>query len=193
MSLLPTELFSDITNFLPNDDITDLMLLSKNFNSLVTPRLQKIDQEMATMNQTIETFMPVPMPDSADLTDEWISQLNLKKFEPIGSQAKRRMREVFRHPDDLLCCLQNAEMGVGSLDKLQKGMSLERFDDATFLRILGALVGTPKFRQEYNISYNFFASSKFMYYISCLHLNACKAMPVHGLILFGDVLKIWSF
>ncbi|KAI1697112.1 hypothetical protein DdX_18675 [Ditylenchus destructor] len=85
MSSLPNEIFFDISNFLPNDDITDLMLMSRTFNALVTPRLQKINQEMTTMNQSIESFMPTPAPHHTD--NDWIAQLNLKKFEPIGSEA----------------------------------------------------------------------------------------------------------
>ncbi|KAI1706846.1 hypothetical protein Ddc_15113 [Ditylenchus destructor] len=85
MSSLPNEIFSDVTNFLPNDDITDLMLMSKTFNALVTPRLKKINQEMSTMDQSIKSFMPSPAPDPTDC--KWISQLNLKRFEPIGSEA----------------------------------------------------------------------------------------------------------
>ncbi|KAI1731120.1 hypothetical protein Ddc_03849 [Ditylenchus destructor] len=67
MSFLPNEIFLDMTNFLPNNDITDLMLLSRKFNAFVTPRLQKIDQEMATMNQTIESLMPSPAPNFYDI------------------------------------------------------------------------------------------------------------------------------
>ncbi|KAI1699931.1 hypothetical protein DdX_17024 [Ditylenchus destructor] len=150
MSFLPNEIFYDITNFLPNDDITDQMLLSRNFNALVTPRLQKIDQEMTTMNQSIESFMPSPAP--AD--NEWIFQLNLKRFEPIGSEAKQRMKTVLENRDDVRDCLLNIEksdMRSTLLPKLKERMSLERFDDPTFLRILGALIAQPKFRQEYNV------------------------------------------
>ncbi|KAI1703441.1 hypothetical protein Ddc_16549 [Ditylenchus destructor] len=86
MFYLPNEVLSVITKFLPNDDVIDLMLLSRNFNALVTPRLREIDQEMSNMNQSIESFMPMPAPDETD--NVWISQLNLKKFEPIGSNVR---------------------------------------------------------------------------------------------------------
>ncbi|KAI1701405.1 hypothetical protein Ddc_17629 [Ditylenchus destructor] len=193
MTSLLNEIFSNITNFLPNNDITDLMLLSRKFNVLVTPRLQKIDQKMGTMKQSILSFMPLPESDPAD--HKWISQLELKRFKPIGSNAKRRMMKVFQHPDDVLCCLQNAKMCMGTLDMIQKGMSLERFDDTTFIRILGTLVAMPKFRQEYNISYNFYARSNFKYYIHNLYyLNwGWKVKPDHGLGSFDDVIEIWSF
>ncbi|KAI1700966.1 UDP-glucoronosyl and UDP-glucosyl transferase domain-containing protein [Ditylenchus destructor] len=150
MSFLPNEIVYDITNFLPNDDITDQMLMSRNFNVLVTPRLKKIDQEMTTMNQSIESFMPSPAP--AD--NEWIPQLNLKRFEPIGSEAKKRMKKVFENRTDIIDCLfkiNNPDMRSTLLPRLKKEMSLERFDDPTFLRILGALIAQPKFRQEYNV------------------------------------------
>ncbi|KAI1700949.1 hypothetical protein DdX_16387 [Ditylenchus destructor] len=88
MSSLPNEILYNISNFLPNDDITDLMLMSRNFNALVTLRLKKIDQEMATMNQSIKSNVP-GSPESV-----WISQLNLKRYEPIGSKAKKRMNDV---------------------------------------------------------------------------------------------------
>ncbi|KAI1695374.1 hypothetical protein Ddc_21273 [Ditylenchus destructor] len=146
MSSLPNEIFYNITNFLPNDDITDLMLLSRKFNALVTPRLKKIGEEMTTMNQSIESFMPMPEPTD----DEWISQLNLKRFEPIGSVAKNRIKELFEK-EDFMSSMQVEYRNV-SLLRFRKTMSLERFNVATFLRILGALVSTPKFRQEYNVT-----------------------------------------
>ncbi|KAI1699936.1 hypothetical protein DdX_17029 [Ditylenchus destructor] len=153
MSSLPNEIFSDMTKFLPNDDITDLMHMSRKFNALVTPRLKKIDQEMTTMNQSIKSFMASTVTDD---DDEWISQLNLKRFEPIGSKAKKAMKEVFAKVDDLKClCDGSMALGHDTLDRFKEGMSLERFDDATFLRILGALVATPKFRQEYNVPFEF--------------------------------------
>ncbi|KAI1701658.1 f-box-like domain-containing protein [Ditylenchus destructor] len=139
MSSLPNEIFCDIANFLPNDDITDLMLTSRTFNSLVTPRLRKIDQEMATLNQSIKS--PV-----REVTDcEWISQMNLKRFEPIGSAAKKRMKQVFE-------ILGNRRESNDDILRFKEGMSLERFGDATFLRILNALLSKPEFRREYNIS-----------------------------------------
>ncbi|KAI1697116.1 hypothetical protein DdX_18679 [Ditylenchus destructor] len=150
MSSLPNEIFSDITNFLPNDDVTDLMLMSRTFNALVTPRLQKIDQEMATMNQSIKSFMPTPAPEPSD--SEWIAQLNLKRFEPIGSAAKKRMKETFEHEREFLYLLRDATLDIGMLDGFKERMSLERFDDATFLRILGALVAIPKYQEEYKIT-----------------------------------------
>ncbi|KAI1707488.1 hypothetical protein Ddc_14773 [Ditylenchus destructor] len=138
MSALPNEIFSDMTKFLPNDDITDLMLMSRTFNALVTPRLQKINQDLTTMNQSIKS----PVPEIND--DKWIAQLNLKRFEPIGSVTKKRAKNAFER-------FRNGEMKVDEM-ALKERMSLERFDDVTFLRILAALVATPKFREEYNIS-----------------------------------------
>ncbi|KAI1699567.1 hypothetical protein Ddc_18511 [Ditylenchus destructor] len=89
MSSLPNEISFDITNFLPNDDITDLMLMSRKFNAFVTPRLKKINEDRATMNQSIKS----PVPEIND--DKWIAQQDLKKFEPIGSVAKKQMKAVF--------------------------------------------------------------------------------------------------
>ncbi|KAI1700950.1 hypothetical protein DdX_16388 [Ditylenchus destructor] len=138
MSFLPNEIFCDVANFLPNNDVTDLMLTSRTFNSLVTPRLKKIDQEMSTMNQSIKS--PV-----REVTDcEWISQMNLKRFEPIGSAAKERMRDAFE-------VLRNRESNNDIL-RFKERMSLERFGDATYLRILNALLSKAEFRQEYEIS-----------------------------------------
>ncbi|KAI1700955.1 hypothetical protein DdX_16394 [Ditylenchus destructor] len=139
MSHPPSEVLSVITNFLPNDDITDLMLMSKTFNAHVTPRLRKIDEEMSIVNQSIESFMPSPPPET---DDEWISQLNLKQFEPIGSVAKRRVKQLFadcqfvRKFDEIGTRM---ELDVRTLDRLKKAMSLERFDNETYLRILFAL------------------------------------------------------
>ncbi|KAI1713349.1 hypothetical protein Ddc_12004 [Ditylenchus destructor] len=101
MSALPNEISFDITNFLPNDDVTDLMLVSRNFNALVTPRLQKINE------------------------------------------AKKRMKDIFQ---------SLSGYRYESLVRVKERMSLERFDDATFLHILSALLSKPEFRQEYNIS-----------------------------------------
>ncbi|KAI1697120.1 hypothetical protein DdX_18683 [Ditylenchus destructor] len=160
MSSLPNEIFSDITKFLPNDDITDQMLMSRTFNALVTPRLQKIKQEMATMNQFIKSFMPTPEPSDS----EWISQLNLKRFEPIGSAAKKRMKDAFKDEEEILNHLRNPTLGNGMLDGLKARMSLERFDDRTFLRILGSLVSEPKFREENNISKS---TGRVINYLAC--------------------------
>ncbi|KAI1700814.1 macrophage migration inhibitory factor (MIF) domain-containing protein [Ditylenchus destructor] len=74
MFSLPNEIFSDITNFLPNDDITDLMLVEK---------LQRSCDSAFAKNQS----------------GEWIVQLNLKKFEPIGSEAKKRMKKAFENEE----------------------------------------------------------------------------------------------
>ncbi|KAI1707503.1 hypothetical protein Ddc_14788 [Ditylenchus destructor] len=183
MSSLPNEIFYDIVNFLPNDDITDLMLTSKTFNSFVTPRLQNINEEMATMNQTIESFMPMPAPEPTDCV--WISKLNLKRFEPIGSKAKRRFTEVFETDFPNFVRQLSLIMGLGSgicdeekVNKYKERMSLERFDNATFVRILAALVSVPKFRQEYNIAHK-------------------SAYRIHVVIKFhdkfDDVGRIWSF
>ncbi|KAI1713256.1 hypothetical protein Ddc_12016 [Ditylenchus destructor] len=153
MSSLPNEIFSDITNFLPNDDITDQMLMSRTFNALVTPRLQKIDQEMATMNQSIEyeeIIAPNPI-DDVCCCFRCLAALNLKRFEPIGSEAKKRMKEVFENQTEFLYLLSIATLDTGMLDGIKTGMSLERFDDETFLRILSVLVSVPKFCEEHKI------------------------------------------
>ncbi|KAI1703446.1 hypothetical protein Ddc_16554 [Ditylenchus destructor] len=152
MSYLPNEIVSVITNFLPNDDITDLMVMSRNFNAFVTPRLKKIDQEMSTMNQSIKSFMPSPEPSPFD--HDWIRQLNLNKFEPIGSVAKKRMKEFFEDnaENDFLNWVRGVgDLGQISLEKCKKRTSLERFNNPTFLRVLCALISRPKFRQEYKI------------------------------------------
>ncbi|KAI1700822.1 hypothetical protein Ddc_17931 [Ditylenchus destructor] len=151
MSSLPNDIFYNVTNFLPNDDITDLMLLSRTFNALVTSRLQKIDQEMATMDQSVKSFIPSTAPVSTD--NKWNVQLYLKRFEPIGSPAKKRMKKVFENQTAFLYRLRYATLNIGMLDDLKERMSLERFDDSTFMRILKALLTVPKFREEYNISY----------------------------------------
>ncbi|KAI1703444.1 hypothetical protein Ddc_16552 [Ditylenchus destructor] len=187
MSSLPNEIFYDITNFLPYDDITDLMHLSRKFNALVTPRLKKIGEEMATMNQSIESFMPEPVP-----TDyEWISQLNLKRFEPIGSVAKKRMKEFFEDnaENDFLNWQArrrkvSLELRQISLEKCKKRTSLERFDNPTFLRILSALVSKPKFRQEYKIPQDLAGSINFF----------CKyRLWISFGQTFLDLDRIWSF
>ncbi|KAI1700942.1 hypothetical protein DdX_16379 [Ditylenchus destructor] len=181
MSSLPNEIFYNITNFLPNDDITDLMLMSRNFNAHVTPRLKKIDEEMATVNQTIESFMPSPTPEATD--NEWISQLNLKRFEPIGSEAKKLMKEVFTRIEEFDISFDNVESRLTVNIELKKRMSLERFDDETFLRILWALLAQPKFRQEYNVSLEF----------ACFLTTPAGHNNHFGDDRFDDVLRIWSF
>ncbi|KAI1699516.1 hypothetical protein DdX_17268 [Ditylenchus destructor] len=201
MSSLPNEIFYNVTKFLPNDDITDLMLLSKKFNVLVTPRLRKIDQEMATMDQSIDSFMPSPAPEHADR--EWISQLNLKRFEPIGSKAKKRMKQVFENEKDFQNFLVNVSshfrstshfriisgstaLGIAKLDSYKEIMSLERLDDLSFLQILGVLVAMPKFRQEYNISAKF---------ARCIHMEMVTIYSIlnntslHTQSIFGKFLK----
>ncbi|KAI1703830.1 hypothetical protein DdX_14669 [Ditylenchus destructor] len=183
MSPLPNEIVAVITNFLPNDDITDLMLLSRNFNALVTPRLEKFNQEMATMDQHIKSFMPIPAPDPTDC--EWISQLDLKRFEPIGSEAKKRMREVFeKEEDDLLNCLRRAGDWNAPLDTFKEAMSLERYDDATFLRILSALLSKPGFREEYNVSLDL---ARYIKFLCNLRLDVRYGRT------FRDVKRIWLF
>ncbi|KAI1697119.1 hypothetical protein DdX_18682 [Ditylenchus destructor] len=163
MSSLPNEIFSDITNFLPNDDITDLMLMSRTFNTLVTPRLQKIH--------------------------EWISQLNLKRFEPIGSAAKKRMKDMFENEEEFRNHLSSATIGcdIGMLDEILDGlkerMSLERFDNLTFLCILSALVSVPKFREEYNIS----KSTGLI----CVHMASYEYN--RNFETCEDMLRIWKF
>ncbi|KAI1699521.1 hypothetical protein DdX_17274 [Ditylenchus destructor] len=165
MASLPNEIFYDMTNFLPNDDIIDLMLLSRNFNGLVAPRLRKIDQEMATMDQSVKSLFS---PSALHPGSEYISEQNLKRIEPVGSKAKKRMKEVFEDKKELQDCLGNATLNTGMLDGLKKRMSLERFGDATFLRILKALFTTPKFLQDYNISLN-------ISYICRLHIMQINA------------------
>ncbi|KAI1707487.1 hypothetical protein Ddc_14772 [Ditylenchus destructor] len=132
MSSLPNEMVSKITNFLPNSGITDLMLTSRNFNALVTPRLRKIDEGI--------------VPDPAH---EWVSQSNLKQYEPIGSAAKKRMRAVFeKDEDELLNCLRRPGYSKVPLQRFKEKMSLQRFDDAIFLRILSTLLLNPEFRKK---------------------------------------------
>ncbi|KAI1699569.1 hypothetical protein Ddc_18513 [Ditylenchus destructor] len=163
---LPSDIFYNVTNFLPNDDIADLMLLSKTFNVFVTPRLRKIDQEMAITNQSIKSFMPSPTPKRND--NKWVSQLNLKKFEPIDSVAKKAMKEVFFNDDDFKYLVSNT-MGITlhTFDQFKESLSLERFDDPTSLRILGALLATPNFRQEYNVPHKH--AYKFVQWLNLLH------------------------
>ncbi|KAI1701408.1 hypothetical protein Ddc_17632 [Ditylenchus destructor] len=199
MSSLPNEILSVLANFLPNDDITDLMLLSRNFNNLVTPRLKEIDQDMTTMEQHIESFMPAdaihlcdhhrqPGHDIHETDDnEWIPQLNLKQFEPIGSVAKKRAKEVFENEKNSVTKIleheeKDPQFAFDMLKRLKKGMSLERFGDISFLRILAALVSVPKFRQEYNISF-IWAKHFLMYLIVCLSLSES----------FVDVHRMWFF
>ncbi|KAI1700963.1 hypothetical protein DdX_16402 [Ditylenchus destructor] len=177
-SSLPNDIFYNVTNFLPNDDITDLMLMSRTVNALVTPRLRKLDEEMATLNQSIKSFMPIPPPET---DDEWISQLNLKKFEPVGSAAKKRMMDAFHKKNDSLRCNGFNYLDSGQFDRLKERMSLQRFNNLTFFGILGALVATPKFRQEYNISRNF------------AHSIACFVIQYCYFGVFNDVVRIWSF
>ncbi|KAI1701412.1 hypothetical protein Ddc_17636 [Ditylenchus destructor] len=155
MSYLLNEIFYDITKFLPNDDIADLMLLSRNFNALVTPRLKQIDKEMATMNQSIKSFISIKSFYLTGPGAKWITDLNLKRFEPIGSKAKKQMKRVLENEKEFLAFLRNATIDNGMLEKLKEKMSFERFDDRTFIGILDALVSTPKFRQDYNISLKF--------------------------------------
>ncbi|KAI1706749.1 hypothetical protein Ddc_15158 [Ditylenchus destructor] len=187
MSSLPSEIFYNITNFLPNDDITDLMFLSRNFNALVTPRLRKIDQEMATINQHFDSFLPSPAPET---DHEWISKLNLKRFEPIGSHAKKLMTKLMN--DGFLNCVRYSMGWMGEeerpelLEIAKRRMFLERFGDTTFIRIMGALVATPKFRKKYNVS-NRFADS--YHCILGFPLLLSTIYPAN----FDDVRRIWSF
>ncbi|KAI1703439.1 hypothetical protein Ddc_16547 [Ditylenchus destructor] len=185
MSYLPSEVVSVITKFLPNDDITDLMFLSRNFNALVTPRLREIDQEMATMNQSIESFMPMPAPDETD--SNWITQLNLQRFEPVGSEAKKRMKEVFKEDsreNAFLKCVRNAKDRNVSLHRFKQILSLERFDDPTFLRVLCVLLSRPKFCEEYNVMCSM---------AGYIHL-ICKHRLEHRYgQTFRDVELIWAF
>ncbi|KAI1707492.1 hypothetical protein Ddc_14777 [Ditylenchus destructor] len=97
---------------------------------------------MTTMNQSIKS------PVAGVTDDEWISQLNLKQFEPIGSQSKKRMREAF---EILHKSFETAPWNVNVV-RYKKRMSLGRFDDATFWRILKALLARPEFCHAYNVS-----------------------------------------
>ncbi|KAI1703833.1 hypothetical protein DdX_14672 [Ditylenchus destructor] len=182
MYFLPSEVLIIITNFLPNDGITDLMLLSRNFNALVTPRLKNIDQEMATMNQSITSFKPKLKPELSDC--EWIPQLNLERFEPIGFVAKRRMKEAFKRIEDaFLHCSHYAGERV-PLERFKERMSLERFKDATFLRIFSALVSRPKFREEYKIRLDM---SNYIHSVCEFVLETRYSETCH------DLKRIWSF
>ncbi|KAI1707495.1 hypothetical protein Ddc_14780 [Ditylenchus destructor] len=187
MSSIPNEVLSVITRFLADDHVADLILLSRNFNAHVTPRLKKIDEEMATMNQSIKSFTPFPAPDSTD--NEWISQLDLKRFLPIGSEAKKQMKKVFENYVDLRDSLgytENPDVRSRLLPILKKRMSLERFDDPTFLRIVGALIATPKFRQEYNVE----PLLTFLVSVYCVE----HAMThTYGYDTFHDVHQIMAF
>ncbi|KAI1692595.1 hypothetical protein DdX_21165 [Ditylenchus destructor] len=272
MSSLPNDIFYNITNFLPNDDITDLMLMSRNFNAHVTLRLKKIDQEMATMNQCIKSFMPNPVPkddcewipqlnlkrfepigsklyagrwndgqedgidDGMDVAagwkpavmiagpwkpsnwnasrwkrsnpemstmnqsiksftsspaptdNEWIPQLNLKRFEPIGSAAKNQMKKTFQDRNNFLSCFEHIRLEL--LDKFKKGLSLERFDDLTFLRILMAFVATPRFRQKY--SFSGLSALLITHHANCFREKYENFFgPFNE--TFDDVRRIWSF
>lgn len=62
------------------------------------------------------------------------------------------MKEVFEDEDNFLYFLRNATPENGMLVELKERMSLERFNDPTFVCILGTLVAVPKFRQDYDIS-----------------------------------------
>ncbi|KAI1700959.1 hypothetical protein DdX_16398 [Ditylenchus destructor] len=143
MSSLPNEIFYNISKFLPNDDITDLMLMSKKFNGLVTPRLQKIDQAKRRFTEVLEE-------DYKELAREIAPILGF--WNGICDQDK--------------------------VDKYKERMSLERFDNATFVRILAALVSLPKFRAEYN------SPKKLARYIR---------IAVRFDEAFEDVRRIWSF
>ncbi|KAI1699563.1 hypothetical protein Ddc_18507 [Ditylenchus destructor] len=136
---------------------------------------------MATVNQCIKSFIPKPAPKD---DSEWISQLNLKKFEPIGSKAKKAMKKVFANDVDFKClCNGSMVLGRDTFDRFKEGLSLERFDDATFLRILGALVATPKFRQDFNVPFEL--AHDFIYVcLSCLYENYFGS--------FDDVILIWQ-
>ncbi|KAI1703832.1 hypothetical protein DdX_14671 [Ditylenchus destructor] len=183
MFYLPNEVLSVITNFLSNDDITDLMLLSRNFNALVTPRLKNINQEMSARNLSIESFMPKPV----ETDNEWISQLDLKRFEPIGFKAKKQMKEFFEKvddDDDFLKCLRKAGDQNASLDRFKKIMSLERFNDPTFLRVLCTLISIPEFRVEYNVTWSL---------TSYIHFLCKQRLENRYSQTFRDVKRIWSF
>ncbi|KAI1695988.1 hypothetical protein DdX_16391 [Ditylenchus destructor] len=180
MCPFPTEVLSVITNFLPIDDITDLMLLSKQFSALAAPRLRPIDEEMATMNQSIKSFLPVG--------NEWISQLDFKRFLPIGSQAKNRMKSVFENRYLRVCLgnIENSDLRATMLPRIKERMSLERFDDPTFLRILGALIARPEFRQEYNVCTNLTVCVKICYQVIADHF-------IYPNDSFLDVMRILGF
>ncbi|KAI1703816.1 hypothetical protein DdX_14652 [Ditylenchus destructor] len=139
------------------------------------------------MNQSIKSFMPSPAPAATD--HEWVSQLNLTRFEPIGSETKKRMKDLFENQKDiknlLLINLPNSldDLKIPSLCKLKERMSLSRFDDATFLRIFCVQIATPKFRQEYNISHS---DAAHMYYLAI----ALKYLFANYSGTFDDVFRI---
>ncbi|KAI1697117.1 macrophage migration inhibitory factor (MIF) domain-containing protein [Ditylenchus destructor] len=91
-------------------------------------------------------------PQNVGRGGEWIGQVNLKRFEPIGTAAKKRMKDAFKDDEKFKNHLRDITLNNGMLDGLKERMSLERFDDRTFFRILAALVSVPKFREENNIS-----------------------------------------
>ncbi|KAI1693342.1 hypothetical protein Ddc_22900 [Ditylenchus destructor] len=110
--------------------------------------------------------------DHKNLYYEWILQLNLKRFEPIGSIAKKRMKEAFGELENL-----KKSLGTTKFDEYQKRMSLERFNRESFYRIMDALMARQTFRQEYNISYEL----------------ARWVTLIYQLKSFDDVRRIWSF
>ncbi|KAI1692593.1 hypothetical protein DdX_21163 [Ditylenchus destructor] len=126
------------------------------------------------MNQSIASFMPSPEHDRSD--NEWISQLNLKRFEPIGFKAKKAMRKVLVNDDNLMY------LGRNTMDiTLKEKLSLERFDDPTSLRIFCALLASPKFRQEYNVPLKL--AFKHVAWLSLFYHDDS----------FNDVIRIWAF
>ncbi|KAI1700962.1 hypothetical protein DdX_16401 [Ditylenchus destructor] len=196
-----SSLYSIITGFLPKDDITDLMLMSRNFNAFVTPRLQKIDEEMATMNQSMVLLVPRHLSDRSfcSLISHNVQGI-LKRCKPIGTEAKKRMRKVFQNRQDIINYLRNATSGFGILDSLKKRMSLQRFEDKTFLYILCVLVSTPKFRQVYNVrkslaqdTIQFAALAHREIYNRCPNPHP-ERNPSYDIEIFNDnVRQVWLF
>ncbi|KAI1703813.1 hypothetical protein DdX_14649 [Ditylenchus destructor] len=92
------------------------------------------------MNQSIES----PDPEIKD--GDWIAQLDLKRFEPIGSVAKKHMREMFATADKFLPNARDDEWA-----EIKEKMSLERFSYWTFLRIFCALLSSEEFRGNHSI------------------------------------------
>ncbi|KAI1700956.1 hypothetical protein DdX_16395 [Ditylenchus destructor] len=63
------------------------------------------------------------------LLEEWMPQLNLKKFEAIGSEAKKRMKDAFRNQNDFLHCIGFKVRNWTLYRVLKKRLSLERFKE----------------------------------------------------------------
>ncbi|KAI1703443.1 hypothetical protein Ddc_16551 [Ditylenchus destructor] len=95
------------------------------------------------------------------------------------------MKEVLKRvDDDFLKCVRKAGDGNVSLGKFKERMSLERFDDPTFLRVLCALVSMPEFREEYNVTWSL---------AGYIHFLCKQQLENRYSQTFQDVKRIWSF